>query len=268
MKIIEPHIHMVSRTTDDYQSLSLAGIHTVTEPAFWAGYDRGTAEGFRDYFEQLTVAEPARAAKFGIEHYCWICLNPKEAEDLDLAREVLAIIPEFLDRKSVLGIGEIGLNKNSRNELSVLEQHVSIAADRNELILVHTPHLEDKLKGTRLIMDVISNESRIDPGRVLIDHGEEHTVAEIKDRGFWLGLTLYPQTKCTPARAVDIVETYGADRVWMNSAADWGTSDPLATVKAAAEMRMRGHTDQLIEKIFFQNPNTFLSQSRKFVSPC
>ena len=268
MKIIEPHIHMVSRTTDDYQSLSLAGIHTVTEPAFWAGFDRGSAEGFRDYFEQLTVAEPARAAKFGIEHYCWICLNPKEAEDLDLAREVLAIIPEFLDRKSVLGIGEIGLNKNSRNELSVLEQHVSIAADRNELILVHTPHLEDKLKGTRLIMDVISNESRIDPGRVLIDHGEEHTVPEIKDRGFWLGLTLYPQSKCTPARAVDIVETYGADRVWMNSAADWGISDPLATVKAAAEMRMRGHTDQLIEKIFFQNPNTFLSQSRKFVSPC
>ena len=268
MKIIEPHIHMVTRTTDEYQSLSLAGIHTVTEPAFWAGYDRGTAEGFRDYFEQLTVAEPARAAQFGIKHYCWICLNPKEAEDLDLAREVLAIMPEFLDRKSVLGIGEIGLNKNSRNELSVLEQHVSIAADRNELILVHTPHLEDKLKGTRMIMDVIANESRIDPGRVLIDHGEEHTVPEIKDRGFWLGLTLYPQSKCTPARAVDIVETYGADRVWMNSAADWGISDPLATVKAAEEMRMRGHTDQLIEKIFFQNPNTFLSQSRKFVSPC
>jgi len=268
MKIIEPHIHMVSRTTDDYQALSLAGIRTVSEPAFWAGFDRGTVEGFRDYFEQLTVAEPARAANFGIEHYCWICLNPKEAEDLDLARDVLAIMPEFLDRKKVLGVGEIGLNKNSKNELIVLEEHVSIAADRNELILVHTPHLEDKLKGTRLIMDVIANESRIDPGRVLIDHGEEHTVGEIKDRGFWVGLTLYPQSKCTPARAVDIVEVYGADRLWMNSAADWGISDPLATVKAVSEMRMRGHTEQLIEKIFFDNPNSFLGQSRKFACPC
>lgn len=268
MKIIEPHIHMVSRTTDDYQSLSLAGIHTITEPAFWAGFDRGNVEGFRDYFEQLTVAEPIRAAKFGVAHYSWICLNPKEAEDLHLARDVLAIIPEFLDRKTVIGIGEIGLNKNSRNELIVLEEHVSIAAERNELILVHTPHLEDKLKGTRLIMDAIANEPRIDPDHVLIDHGEEHTVGEIRDRGFWVGLTLYPQSKCTPERAVDIVEMYGADRIWMNSAADWGVSDPLATVKAVEEMRMRGHTEQIINKIFYENPNNFLSQSPNFASPC
>jgi predicted metal-dependent TIM-barrel fold hydrolase len=264
MRIIEPHIHMVSRTTDDYQALSLAGIRTVTEPAFWAGYDRGTVEGFRDYYEQLTVAEPARAAKFGVKHYCWICLNPKEAEDLQLARDVLAIIPKFLDHERVLGVGEIGLNKNSRNEVTVLEEHVQIAAERSELILVHTPHLEDKLKGTRLIMDVIANEPRIEPFRVIIDHGEEHTVGEIKDRGFWAGLTLYPQSKCTPARAVDIVEMHGSDRLWMNSAADWGVSDPLATLKAAEEMRMRGHTEQLIEKIFYKNPASFLGQCPKF----
>jgi predicted metal-dependent TIM-barrel fold hydrolase len=264
MRVIEPHIHMVSRTTDDYRALALAGIHTVTEPAFWAGFDRGTAAGFRDYFHQLTVAEPARAARFGIRHYCWICLNPKEAEDLRLAEDVLAIIPEHLDRPTALGIGEIGLNKNSRNELAVLERHIALAADRRELILVHTPHLEDKLKGTRLIMDAIRNEPRVDPCRVVIDHGEEHTVAEIKDRGFWVGLTLYPVSKCSPARAVDILEQHGTDRVWVNSAADWGVSDPLATVKAAEEMRRRGHPPEAIDKVFFENPRAFLSQCAKF----
>jgi uncharacterized protein len=264
MKIIDPHIHMVSRTTDDYQALAISGIHLITEPAFWAGFDRGTAEGFRDYFNQLTVAEPARAAKFGIKHYCWICLNPKEAEDLSLAEAVLKIIPEFLDRPTVLGIGEIGLNKNSRNELKVLERHVALAAERQELILVHTPHLEDKLKGTRLIMKTILSESRIDPGRVIIDHGEEHTIQEIKDNGFWVGLTLYPNSKCSPARAVDIIEQYGSDRIWINSAADWGISDPLATLKAADEMRMRGHSGALIQKIFYENPKAFLSQCPKF----
>ncbi len=264
VKIIEPHIHMVSRTTDDYQALAISGVHTITEPAFWAGFDRGTVEGFRDYFNQLTASEPARAAKFGIKHYCWICLNPKEAEDLKLAEEVLEIIPDYLDKSTALGVGEIGLNKNSRNELKVLERHVAIAAERNELILVHTPHLEDKLKGTRLIMDAILNEKRINPSRVIIDHGEEHTVGEIKDKGFWVGLTLYPNSKCSPARAVDIVETYGSDGIWMNSAADWGVSDPLATLKAANEMRMRGHPEALIQKIFYENPKAFLSQSPKF----
>jgi hypothetical protein len=264
MKIIEPHIHMVSRSTDDYQALAISGIHTITEPAFWAGYDRRTADGFRDYFIQLTGFEPARAAKFGVRHYCWVCLNPKEAEDLKLAEDVLEIIPDFLGKPTVLGIGEIGLNKNSRNEIKVLEKHVALAAERNEMILVHTPHLEDKLKGTRLIMEVILNEKRINPERVLIDHAEEHTIGEIKDKGFWAGLTLYPQSKCSPVRAVDIIETYGSEKIWVNSAADWGISDPLATLKAADEMRMRGHSPELIQKIFYENPKSFLGQNPKF----
>ena len=116
MKAIDPHIHMISRTTDDYLKLAVSGIHVVTEPAFWAGYDRSSAGSFRDYFHQLTVVEPARAARFGIRHYCWIGLNSKEAEDIELSKEVLALIPEYLDRETVLGLGEIGLNKNSRNE--------------------------------------------------------------------------------------------------------------------------------------------------------
>jgi len=264
MKIIDPHIHMVSRTTDDYQSLALAGIHTITEPAFWAGFDRRSVDGFHDYFNQLTITEPARAARFGIRHFSWVCLNPKEAENLALARDVVGILPEYLDRPTVLGIGEIGLNRNSRNELAVLEMHIELAAERNELILVHTPHLEDKLKGTRLIMDALRNEPRIDPERVLIDHGEEHTVPEIRDRGFWVGITLYPASKCSPARAVDIIETYGSDRTWINSAADWGVSDPLATAKAAHELRLRRHPDDFIEKILYDNPVAFLSQSPKF----
>ncbi|MHC4990348.1 MAG: TatD family hydrolase, partial [Planctomycetota bacterium] len=110
MSYIDPHIHMVSRTTDDYQRMALAGCVAITEPAFWAGFDRSSAQGFYDYFRQLTETEPARAAQFGIQHYTWMCINPKEAEDAAFAREVISIIPEFLDKPNVLGIGEIGLN--------------------------------------------------------------------------------------------------------------------------------------------------------------
>src|SRR2546422_102041 len=129
------------------------------------------------------TTEPKRAAKFGMPHFSWLCINPKEAEDVKLAEEVIAIIPKFLDRPNVLGIGEIGLNKNSRNELKVLELHVELAARHDQLILVHTPHLEDKLKGTRLIVDVIRNDKRIQPQRVIIDHVEEHTDELELDRG-------------------------------------------------------------------------------------
>ena len=165
---------------------------------------------------------------------------------------------------AVLGIGEIGLNKNSRNEVRVLEKHVDLAARHHQLILVHTPHLEDKLKGTKLILDVIRNEKRIRPERVIIDHVEEHTVRIVKEAGFWAGMTLYPESKCTPARAIDILEMYGTERIWMNSACDWGVSVPLAVPRTALEMKKRGHSTEFIDKMIYQNPAKFMSQSAKF----
>jgi len=264
MRYIEPHAHMVSRVTDDYERMAIAGCEAVCEPAFWAGFDRSSAAGFYDYFRQLTEYEPKRAAKFGLKHFSWLCINPKEAEDVKLAEEVIALIPQFLDRPNVLGIGEIGLNKNSRNELKVLEMHVDLAARCHQLILVHTPHLEDKLKGTRLILDALKSDRRIRPERVIIDHVEEHTVELVLNAGFWAGMTLYPETKCSPARAVDILEIYGKERIWLNSACDWGVSDPLAVPKTALEMKKRGHRVAAIEKVVYQNPRKFLSQCPKF----
>ncbi|MBI5742039.1 MAG: TatD family hydrolase [Nitrospirae bacterium] len=264
MKAIDPHIHMVSRTTDDYLALAINGIHTITEPAFWPGFDRKGVDGFHDYFHHLTVVEPARAARFRIRHYCWIGLNSKESENPELAEEVLKIIPQYLDRPTVLGLGEIGLNKNSLNEIKALERQLGIAAERNDMILVHTPHLEDKLKGTRIIMDMILSDKRLSPSRVLIDHAEEHTIGEIKDNGFWFGLTLYPNSKGSPERAVDAVEVFGPDNICINSSADWSVSDPLATVKCANEMRRRGHPEATIHKVFYENPKAFLGQSPKF----
>ena len=143
MRYIEPHAHMVSRVTDDYLAMAMAGCAAVCEPAFWAGFDRSSAQGFYDYFCQLTDYEPRRAARYNLPHLSWLCVNPKEAEDMGLAREVLAIIPGFLSRENVLGIGEIGLNKNSRNEVQILEEHLRLAAEHGQLILVHSPHLDD-----------------------------------------------------------------------------------------------------------------------------
>src|SRR4249920_373908 len=195
MYYIDPHIHMVSRTTDDYESLAKMGCVAVSEPAFWAGYDRGSVHGFRDYFRQLTEFEPKRAGWYRVQHFTWLCINAKEAENVSLSREVIAMIPEFLDRPGVLGIGEIGLNKNTRNEATVFLEHLDLAARTQELVLVHTPHLADKYQGTRMILDMLCDDPRIQPERVCIDHVEEHTIREALNAGHWVGMTLYPITK-------------------------------------------------------------------------
>ena len=263
MPYIEPHAHMVSRTTADYEAMAIAGCEVICEPAFWAGFDRSSPQGFHDYYRQLTEYEPARAAKFGIKHYCWLCINPKEAEDAGFAREVMAIIPDFIDAPTVLGIGEIGLNKNTISELKIFEEHVELAKKYDLPILIHTPHLEDKLKGTKLILDALKN-ANVDPSRVIVDHVEEHTAGLVLDAGFWAGMTLYPESKCTPARAIDMLENFGMENIWMNSACDWGVSDPLAVPKCIQEMKTRQLAKDLVHKVVYENPIKFLSQSKNF----
>ena len=267
MKYIDLHAHMVSRSTDDYVQMALTGCVAVTEPAFWAGWDRSSADGFEDYFRQLTDFEPKRAAQYGIKHYTWLCLNPKEGENRALSREVLRRIPNFLDLPNVLGIGEIGLNRVTRNEIATFRDHVELALEHDQLIHIHTPHLEDKYKGTRAIVDALRSYSRIDPSRVMIDHAEEHTLPIILESGFWTGLTLYPQTKVSPERAIDMIERHGSDRICVASACDWGPSVPTAVPHFALAMRRRGHDDALIDRVIFDNPADFLGQSAKFRVP-
>lgn len=267
MDYVDIHAHMISRTTDDYERMAIAGCVALTEPAFWAGYDRRSADVFADYFNHLTDFEPKRAAQYGIDHYTWLCLNPKEGEDRELARQVLAIIPEFLDRPNVLGIGEIGLNRVTRNELATFKDHVDLALDHDQTIHIHTPHLEDKYKGTKVIVETLAANPRVDPGRVMVDHAEEHTAGIILENGFWTGLTLYPVTKTSPGRAVDMIERHGTERVCVASACDWGPSDPLAVPRFIMEMRRRGHGEALIRTVVYDNPIAFLSQSAHFRRP-
>jgi len=264
MNFIDPHIHCVSRTTDDYQYMARAGVVAVSEPAFWAGFDRSSAASFLDYFRQLTDFEPKRAAKYGIDHYCWLCINAKEAENVELSREVTKLIPPLLDGPTVLGIGEIGLNKNTRNEIAIFEEQVDLAAKYDQMILIHTPHLEDKHKGTSIIANILRNDKRIKPERVLIDHCEEQTIRIAREAGFWCGLTIYPVTKVTPQRAVDILEIYGTDKICVNSASDWGESGPHMLTDTYLEFRRRGHGEADAAKVFFNNPCSFFGQSPKW----
>jgi uncharacterized protein len=264
MHFFDPHIHIASRTTNDIEALARAGCLAVGEPAFWMGYDRTAAASFYDYFRQLTEWEPKRTANYGIRHYVWLGMNAKEAENVALAREVIALLPEFLDKPDVLGIGEIGLNKCTKNEVATLLNLVELAMQRDEQLLFHTPHLEEKYRGTRMILDMLRVDRRVDHNRVWIDHCEEHTIRPVLDEGYWAGLTLYPTTKMTAERAVDMIEIYGPERILVTSSADWGPSDPMAVPAFILAMRRRGHPASLIRRIVYENPLALMNQSRSF----
>ena len=116
MAYIDPHIHMVSRTTDDYEAMRAAGIVAIIEPAFWLGQPRTSVGSFQDYFNSLVNWERFRASQFGIKHYCTIGLNSKEANNEALAEQVMDLLPLYASKEGVVAIGEIGYDDQTKAE--------------------------------------------------------------------------------------------------------------------------------------------------------
>ncbi|GAB3506865.1 TatD family hydrolase [Emticicia fontis] len=259
MKFFDPHIHMTSRTTDDYTALIDAGVVAIIEPAFWLGQPRTGLSSFKDYFSSLVGWERFRSSQFGIKHYCTIGLNSREANNVSLAEQVMEILPIFLYKEGVVGVGEIGFDDQTAAEEKYYRLQLELAKEANLPVQVHTPH-RDKKKGTELSMS-IALEHGIDPGMVIIDHNNEETVESVLEKGFWAAFTIYPFTKMGNERMVEIVKKYGSERIMVNSAADWGISDPLAVPKTAALMKIKGISDEDIRLVTYQNAIDAFAQS-------
>jgi predicted metal-dependent TIM-barrel fold hydrolase len=258
MRIFDPHIHMTSRTTDDYEAMHESGVRAVVEPAFWLGQPRTSPASFVDYFDSLLGWEPFRAAQYGIAHHCALALNPKEAND-PRCTPVLEQLPRYLLKDRVVAVGEIGYDSMTPAEDRALEHQLQLAADHGLPALVHTPH-RDKLTGLRRTLDAV-RASALPVERVLLDHLNETTVKEARDSGAWLGFSVYPDTKMDEERMVAVLQEFGPEKVLVNSAADWGRSDPLKTRKVGDALRDAGFDEDDVDLVLWRNPAAFYGLS-------
>jgi predicted metal-dependent TIM-barrel fold hydrolase len=262
MRILDPHVHMTSRTTDDYEAMYAAGVRVVVEPAFWLGQPRTSVGSFTDYFDSLLGWERFRAAQFGIRHHATIGLNPKEAND-PRCRGVLDVLPRYLAKEGVVAVGELGYDAMTDAEDQVFRRQLELAGEAGLPVLVHTPH-RDKQAGTRRTLEVVA-ESGLAPGHVLVDHLNETTVAAVLDAGAWAGFSIYPDTKMDEARMVALLQEHGTERMIVNSAADWGRSDPLKTWRTGMSMLEAGFTEDDVDQVLWRNPAAFYAQSGNLV---
>src|SRR5262249_12148520 len=149
---IDPHAHMISRTTADYEAMARAGVVAVIEPAFWIGQPRTNLGSYVDYLSSIIGFEKFRAGQFGIRHYCCIALNPKEANNEALAEAIMEVLPHFAAKESVVAIGELGYDEQTALEDKYLRRQIELAKEVDLPIMIHTPH-RDKKRGTLRTMD-------------------------------------------------------------------------------------------------------------------
>ena len=259
MRIFDPPIHMTSRTTDDYEAMADAGVTALVEPAFWLGQPRTNVGSFVDYFASLVGWEPFRAAQFGIAHHCTIALNPKEANDTGLAKDVLEVLPRYLAKDRVVAVGEVGYDSMTPAEDEVFAAQIALALEHELPLMVHTPH-RDKLEGTKRSLDLL-REQGFPPEMTIIDHNNELTVELLAATGVWMAFSIYPDTKVDEHRMVSILQQYGTERMLVNSAADWGRSDPLKVKKTADAMLAAGFDQADVDTVVWDNPVAVYGQS-------
>ncbi|MFW6133639.1 MAG: TatD family hydrolase [Planctomycetota bacterium] len=263
MTIIEPHIHMYSRTTDDYQAMYAAGIRACVEPSFWLGADRRYAGTFFDYFRLILEFETVRARRFGIDHYAAIAYNPKEAENTPLVDEVLAGIDEYLDHERCVAVGEIGYNNITDAEQYAFRRQLAIAKDRDMPVIIHIAHFDKVRCLERMLGDL--DAVGIDQRTIYLDHNTEQTIGRaLSETDCMCGLTVYPISKLNCERVSAIIAEHGADRIIVSGSADWGVSDPLALVKVVERMRADGHDEATVNKLVFANADRFYRQSPRW----
>ena len=262
MRIFEPHAHMFSRITDDYERMALSGVRAILEPAFWLGQNRTSVGSFIDYFDTLVGWERFRARQWGIHHFCGMALNPREANDPRVNKDVLEILPRYLEKDSVICVGEIGLDDITPIEEECFSAQLDLARKHDLPVLVHTPH-RDKKRGFERSLAIVK-ESGIALERVLLDHGNEETIKITRDSGCWAGFSIYPHTKMDVDRMVTIVQQYGVEGMMINSAADWGVSDPLRVPRTCLALELAGVERDVIEQLVWRNPVGFFAQSGRF----
>jgi hypothetical protein len=176
---------------------------------------------------------------------------------------VVDAMERFLDRPSVVGVGEIGLDLITEKEEAVFRRQLRMGNERKMPITIHSPH-HNKKKGIERIISIIEEEG-VDQERIVIDHNTEETIELSLQTRCWVGMTVYYVTKLSAERAVAMITRYGTDRMIVNGSADWGYSDPLAVPKVAMLMRRSGYfSEEEVMKVVFHNPYNFLKHSPHF----
>ena len=239
MRFIDPHIHMASRTTDDYERMAAAGIVAVIEPAFWLGQPRTNVGSFIDYLSSIVGWERFRASQFGIRHYCTIGLNSKEANNEALAEAGDGRPAALPSQGRRGGGGRDRLRRSDRRRGQVLPGSAPARARVRDA--GDGAHAAPRQEGRH---DAQHGSGARDGHGAAAGWSSTTTTrrpcADVLDRGFWAAFTLYPNTKMGNERMVEIVRQYGSERIFVDSSADWGVSDPLAVPKTARLMLERG----------------------------
>jgi len=266
MQMVDPHIHIDSRTRDDLASMAIAGITAVVTQTYYPHLNLSvTSQTVLDIYERAIKFETWRGKQELIDVYVGIALNPVNIP-LDYEK-VLEAIPQYLMEEKVVAIGEIGLEPGSQTcpdltrQREILRAQLKIAKEHDIPVVFHTPHL-DKETWVEQYLDLITQE-KVAPSKVVIDHADASVTKKILDFGCNVGITVQPWRGLGPQDAAKILKDCDLGSVLIDSDCNVTLpSDPLSVPKTALEMKRIGFSEDDIRQVVFENPARIFNLAR------
>ncbi|MDI3484108.1 MAG: uncharacterized protein PWQ74_695 [Methanobacteriaceae archaeon] len=248
--MIDAHIHADTRPYEDFEKMAIAGINKTITCAHDPLPMKVSTVTF-EHIQRLLEVDAQRAKENGIKLYVAAGIHPRSIpRDYN---KVIKDLPQILEDKRVVAIGEIGIEKGTQLEIKVLKEQLKLADELKIPVIIHTPR-KNKKKITRILLQIL--EDNIDTSKLLIDHVNTEIIKEVIDQESMLGLTIQPG-KMTPFEAVMIMREYGVDKFILNSDMSSAPSDPLSVPKTVHKMRLEGFSDLETLRVSSKNAEKF-----------
>lgn len=244
--IIDAHLHADCRPVEDFKNMKIAGVNAIVSCAYDPLEMKKSNVSF-EHFDRIINREAKRVENEGIKLYCAVGVHPR-AIPTDFEK-VIEKLPEYLEKKNVIAIGEIGLETADDLEQKVFVEQLKIADENNYKIIVHTPRT-NKVEITEKIVKLL--DEHINPRLVQLDHVDFSIVDSIIDKEYSLGITIQP-LKMSTEETIQMLEKYGYDKFILDSDISYAPSNPLSLPETKHELEKMGVNKNSINKVMFEN---------------
>lgn len=244
--IIDAHLHADCRPVEDFKNMKIAGVNAIVSCAYDPLEMKKSNVSF-EHFDRIINREAKRVENEGIKFYCAVGVHPR-AIPTDFEK-VIEKLPEYLEKKNVIAIGEIGLETADDLEQKVFVEQLKIADENNYKIIVHTPRT-NKVEITEKIVKLL--DEHINPKLVQLDHVDFSIVDSIIDKEYSLGITIQP-LKMSTEETIQMLEKYGYDKFVLDSDISYAPSNPLSLPETKHELEKMGVNKNSINKVMFEN---------------
>ncbi|MEA4957610.1 hypothetical protein SDC9_21256 [bioreactor metagenome] len=244
--MIDTHIHADARSSEDFEKMFISGINSAITCAFYP-YKLMDEIVLLNHLERILNYDTERAKKYGIDLKVALGIHPSNI--IKSPETIFEKLKEYIENKSIVAIGEIGLEDLNNEEKNIFKKQLEIANETNTKVIIHTPR-KNKLEVLKEIKKIALET--IDPDLVIIDHINLNVIDEVIKEDFTLGLTVQPN-KMEVDEAVTILKEYGFDNFLLNSDISNMPSDPLSVPKTVRTLKKLGFENKDIDKVAFKN---------------